>query len=249
MKTILKQIMVKQMHFYRKAYPVILKYGLILAGVNALILFPDVSATTRWWCAGVSMAGFLFICFFFRVPGRKPSPDDQLVYAPADGIVVALEEVMEEECLHMRCMQVSIFMSLLNVHWNSLPVSGRVEYYRYHPGRNLVACHPKSSIFNERTSIVIDTGTARIKICQVAGLIARRIICRLREGDRVQQGGELGFILFGSRVDLFLPLSSTVVVKLGDRVKVNRNVIARLPLEKESDREEAGSSNKKAGFV
>ncbi|MGC9472357.1 MAG: phosphatidylserine decarboxylase, partial [Bacteroidales bacterium] len=202
--------------------------------------FPDVSATTRWWCAGLSMAGFLFIWFFFRVPGRKPPPDNQLVYAPADGIVVVLEEVMEEECLHMRCMQVSIFMSLLNVHWNSLPVSGRVVYSRYHPGKNLVACHPKSSLLNERASVAIDTGTTRIKVCQVAGLIARRIICRLKEGDRVQQGGELGFILFGSRVDLFLPLSSTVVVKLGDRVKVNRNVIARLPAGEEAGRREAG---------
>jgi len=229
------------MHFYRKAYTVILKYGLILAVVNILLLIPDVGEGTRWWCAGVSMAGFLFIWFFFRVPGKKPPPDNQLVYTPADGMVVVLEEVMEEECLHTRCIQVSIFMSLLNVHWNSLPVSGRVVYYRYHPGKNLVACHPKSSLLNERTSVAIDTGTARIKVCQVAGLIARRIICRLKEGDRVQQGGEMGFILFGSRVDIYLPLSSIVVVKMGDRVRVNRDVIARLPVEEEAGSEKAGS--------
>ena len=153
---------------------------------------------------------------------------DSLVYAPADGEIVVIEETHEPEFLKDRRIQVSIFMSPLNVHVNRNPVSGKVLLSAYHPGKYLVASLPKASEENERTSIVYDTGKTQLLMRQIAGAVARRIVNYLKVGDIAQQGAEMGFIKLGSRVDLFLPLDARIEVKIGDQVKGNQTLIARL---------------------
>jgi phosphatidylserine decarboxylase len=175
-----------------------------------------------------TLLGALFILYFFRVPGRVPVTGDNTVMAAADGKVVIVQEVDEPEYLKTRCIQVSIFMSMFNVHANYFPVGGVVEYFKYHPGKYMVAWHPKSSEKNERTSVVINANGTRILFRQIAGLIARRIVCYAEEGQTVQQSRETGFIKFGSRVDVFLPLDAVVKVKCGDKVKATQTVIALL---------------------
>jgi phosphatidylserine decarboxylase len=169
----------------------------------------------------------LFLLWFFRVPSRVPVIDDKKIISPADGRIVAIEETEETEYFKGRYLQVSIFMSPLDVHANVWPVTGTISYYRYHPGKFLVAWHPKSSIDNERNTIVIekDNGTS-ILIRQIAGVVARRIVCHAREGDHAKQGDELGFIKFGSRVDLFLPAGVKLNVSIGQKVKSKTSVIA-----------------------
>jgi len=170
-----------------------------------------------------------FFLQFFRNPVRViPKEDNKLVYAPADGKVVVVEETDETEFLKERRIQVSIFMSPLNVHVNRNPVSGTVLYNKYHPGKYLVAWHPKSSLENERTTVVYDTGKTKILMRQIAGAVARRIVNYLKEGQVVCQGEEMGFIKLGSRVDLFLPLSAEILVRPGEAVKANQTVIARI---------------------
>lgn len=166
---------------------------------------------------------------FFRNPPRPiPAADDHLIYAPADGKVVVIEEAMETEYFQEKRLQVSIFMSPLNVHVNRNPVSGVVRYFRYHPGKYLVAWHPKSSSENERTTIVYDSGKTELLMRQIAGAVARRIRWYIHEGQQVQQGEDMGFIKFGSRVDLFLPLDTKIEVQIDQAVKGNRTVIGRL---------------------
>ena len=169
---------------------------------------------------------FALLLNFFRNPARPiPSPNDHWVYAPADGKVVAIEETTESEYFKDRRIQVSVFMSPLNVHVNRIPVPGKIAYQKYHPGKYLVAWHPKSSTENERNTVVIDNGNFSILVRQIAGAMARRICWYVKPGDHVTQGQELGFIKFGSRVDVFLPLGSTVKVKIGEKVKGNVTVI------------------------
>jgi phosphatidylserine decarboxylase len=167
---------------------------------------------------------------FFRNPVREVLvADNQLVYAPADGRVCVIEEVVESEYFHEKRLQVSIFMSPLNVHVNRNPVSGVVNYFRYHPGKYLVAWHPKSSTENERTTVVYKLGSnTEILMRQIAGAVAKRIRWYISEGDAVKQGVDMGFIKFGSRVDLYLPLDATVEVTMNQQVKGNKTIIARL---------------------
>ena len=170
----------------------------------------------------------LFFCYiFFRSPKRNINPDENLVFSPADGTVVAIEEVLEDQYFHEKRIQVSIFMSPLNVHVNFCPVSGQVEYVNHEPGNHLVAYHPKSSIENERTSVVIkhENGT-KLMVRQIAGALARRIVTYCKPEKGVRQGDQLGFIKFGSRVDLFLPLDVKCSVELDQKVKGNKTVIA-----------------------
>jgi len=178
----------------------------------------------------VSLVVFFLVLQFFRNPGREILvPDDQkTIYAPADGKIVVIEETNENEYFKDKRLQVSIFMSPTNVHVNRNPVSGTVNYFKYHPGKYLVAWHPKSSDENERTTTVIDTGEAEIMMRQIAGALAKRIVNYLEIGDKVEQGADMGFIKFGSRVDLFLPLDAKIEVQKGDKVKGNLTVIARL---------------------
>lgn len=162
----------------------------------------------------------LLVIQFFRVPKRQKSFDVNEVCCPADGKIVAIEETEETEYFKDKRIQVSIFMSPLNVHANFYPISGKIVYQKYHSGKFLVAWHPKSSIENERTSIVIENEHGnQILIRQIAGALARRICYYCEEGTDVIQGSELGFIKFGSRVDLFLPLDTKIDVQIGDKVK------------------------------
>lgn len=176
---------------------------------------------------GVSVIFYLLILQFFRNPVFDISRNDNQVLAPADGKVVVIEETTEAEYLRDRRKQVSIFMSPVNVHVNRMPVGGVINYFKYHPGKYLVAWHPKSSTENERTTVVakMKNGT-EILFRQIAGALARRIKCYVKEGQPLQQGDEFGFIKFGSRVDVFLPLNARIVVKPGDITKGGRTVIA-----------------------
>jgi phosphatidylserine decarboxylase len=161
--------------------------------------------------------GFLLVVVlqFFRNPTRKFIPDDQYIIAPADGKVVVIENVFEPEVLQKECKQISIFMSPINVHINRYPVSGKVTYAKYHPGKFLVAWHPKSSTENERTSVCVRTNSGKdVFFRQIAGALARRIVMYSKEGGVAQQQSEFGFIKFGSRVDIFIPLESEVLVSI-----------------------------------
>lgn len=180
----------------------------------------------------VILAGFIFLIVlqFFRNPVRKIAAlDNKLVYAPADGKVVVIEEAYEDEYFKEKRLMVSIFMSPINVHVNRNPVSGTVEYAKYHPGKYLVAWHPKSSTENERTTVVYNTGQYTLLMRQIAGALARRIVNYLETGDKVVQGEDMGFIKFGSRVDLYLPLDAKIKVNLEEKVSGNLSVIAELP--------------------
>ena len=176
----------------------------------------------------ILLSFLLLIIWFFRIPYRKPVIDENLIYSPADGKIVVIEETMETEYFNEKRTQVSIFMSPLNVHANYYPVSGTIEYYKYHSGKYLVAWHPKSSTENERSTVVIMTEKKeKILVKQVAGAVARRIITNAREGKQVMQGEELGFIRFGSRVDIFLPSNIKILTSLNQKVKGKITVIAR----------------------
>ncbi|NBB89534.1 MAG: phosphatidylserine decarboxylase family protein [Bacteroidetes bacterium] len=171
---------------------------------------------------------FIFTAYFFRVPRRNFSKDPHAVIAPADGKVVAIETVAESEFLHRKARLVSIFMSPLNVHINWNPISGEIIEAKYQAGKYLVAWHPKSSTENERMSSLIQGEKAMILVVQIAGAMARRIINYHKKGISVTQGQELGFIRFGSRVDLYLPLEADIEVEIGDKVKGLMTRIARL---------------------
>ena len=186
------------------------------------------------WCFITPMSTLgaltmLFIVAFFREPRRVRIHDADLVFAPCDGRVVVTEVVCEEEHLHREMLQISIFMSITNVHMNWVPVGGVVEYFKYHPGRFLVAWHPKSSTENERTTTVVrmDSGH-QVLFRQIAGLIARRIVSYMKPGERVEQNSVAGFIKFGSRVDVLVPKDSELLVEIGDPVVGSQTPIARL---------------------
>lgn len=169
----------------------------------------------------------VFIIRFFRMPFRGMVPDENMVLSPADGKVVVIEEIDNAEYFGDRRIQVSIFMSPHDIHVNWFPISGIIRYVKYFPGRFLVAWHPKSSLENERTSIVIDAVSGeQILIRQIAGAVARRVVCYAEEGTQAEQGGELGFIKFGSRVDLLLPLKAYIHVSLNQRVRGRETLIA-----------------------
>ena len=176
-----------------------------------------------------SIAFYLIILQFFRNPLFTVSKNENQVLAPADGKVVVIEETDETEYLKGKRRQISIFMSPVNVHVNRMPVGGAISYYKYHPGKYLVAWHPKSSTENERTTVVakMKNGT-EILFRQIAGALARRIKCYVKEGLSLEQGKEFGFIKFGSRVDIFLPLDAKVKVNIGEVTKGGRTVIAEL---------------------
>lgn len=203
---------------------------LVLFGVNWAVgyFFPEARLAQNI-LIGVSIAFYLLILQFFRIPVFQINKNEKHVLAPADGKVVVIEETEEPEYLKSKRKQISIFMSPINVHVNRMPVSGTISYSQYHPGKYLVAWHPKSSTENERTSIAVkmNTGT-EILFRQIAGALARRIKWYVKAGQSLQQGDEFGFIKFGSRVDIFLPLSANVTVKVGDVTKGGKTVIAEL---------------------
>ena len=177
---------------------------------------------------------WFFIVAFFREPRRVRIHDADLVFAPCDGRVVVTEVVKETEYLQEEMLQISIFMSITNVHMNWVPVGGVVEYFKYHPGRFLVAWHPKSSTENERTTTVVKMKDGRhVLFRQIAGLIARRIVSYMKVGQHVRQNDVCGFIKFGSRIDVLLPRDSEVLVEIGDPVVGSLTPIARLRTHRE----------------
>ncbi len=216
------------MKIHQQGFQTIVVTGLSLAILMAIVLLLIQSFIIKITLV-ILIAGMYFLILrFFRVPRRTFQQSDKLVYAPADGKIVAIEETLENEYFKDERMQVSIFMSPLNVHVNYYPVGGRVDYMKYHPGKYLVAWHPKSSTENERSTVVIHNGEAEILIRQIAGALARRIITNAKEEEDVKQGGELGFIKFGSRVDVFLPKTAKIEVHLNQTSRAMRTVIAEI---------------------
>jgi phosphatidylserine decarboxylase len=180
-----------------------------------------------WVIFVVTLALFLFLISFFRVPKRELTRGENLIICPADGKVVVIEEAFDEEYFKDRRLQVSIFMSPANVHQNLNPISGEVVYNQYHKGKYLVAWHPKSSTENERHSVVIRNGHGELLVKQIAGALARRIVNYLAVGQKTDQSAEMGFIKFGSRVDVLLPLSAKIEVGLNQVVQGGVTVLAR----------------------
>jgi phosphatidylserine decarboxylase len=189
--------------------------------------------TEKLWLQAILIAPFiaifLLILWFFRIPERTVVKNNNLLYAPADGKVVVIEKTLEVEYFKDERIQVSIFMSPLNVHQNIYPFTGEVTYTKYHKGKFLVAWHPKSSTLNERSTVVVKhpNGT-EILIRQIAGAVARRIVTYSKKGDKVTQGNEFGFIKFGSRVDIFLPLGTEITCSINQIVENKLTAIAKL---------------------
>jgi phosphatidylserine decarboxylase len=219
------------MKIHKEGYTIITLAIIILIIINIIV-----EITTRaipWISFILTFVSFVFlllIIWFFRDPSRNLLPDELIVTAPADGKVVVIEENSENEYFKDQRIQVSIFMSPLNVHVNRYPISGKVVYYKYHPGDYLVAWHPKSSTHNERTTIVVKNAETGIEVLlrQIAGAVARRIVCYSEVDKNVTQGEQLGFIKFGSRVDLYLPLNAKINVELNQKVLGNKTIIAHL---------------------
>ncbi|MFO7978072.1 MAG: phosphatidylserine decarboxylase family protein [Bacteroidales bacterium] len=217
------------MKIHREGYNSIAVMTLFVALVVMLLnVFYPQQTLRHYVLYGLLVVLAVMIVQFFRSPNRNIVRDDAHVLCPADGEIVVVEEVQEQEYFHKRMKLVSIFMSPLNVHLNRYPVSGKVNYMKYHPGKFLVAWHPKSSELNERNSIALETPQGdQLLIRQVAGAVARRIVCYSQQDMQVSQGEELGFIKFGSRVDLYLPLDAEVQIRVGEKVKGGETVIAR----------------------
>jgi len=218
------------MSIHREGYKILIFGMIILIIVNIItgILITD-KILLRWAIGSITLLTYVFLLFFFRLPKRNIEPDPFIVYAPADGKVVVIEETEEKEYFNDKRRQVSIFMSPLNMHSNRYPVSGKIKYVEYHPGNYLVAWHPKSSELNERSTVVIETETGKeILVRQVAGAMARRIVTYAKPSQDVRQGDELGFIKFGSRVDIFLPAGTEIEIPVLVHVKANKSIIAKI---------------------
>jgi phosphatidylserine decarboxylase len=219
-----------RIHIHKEGYK-ILAYSLItllILNIIVNIIWAD-QGIVKWAFFICSFMLYIFLLFFFRLPTRSFETDPGLIYAPADGKVVVIEETMENEYFKDIRLQVSIFMSPFNMHSNRYPVSGKIQYVCYHPGQNMVAWHPKSSELNERSTIVIKTSSGtEVMIRQIAGAVARRIVTYAKENVDVLQGDELGFIKFGSRVDLFLPIGTDVEIPILQQVKANKSIIAKI---------------------
>lgn len=217
------------MTIHREGTATITLTFILLALINgAIYYFVPGSPVLFWTVFGISVVFFLFIVSFFRIPKRVHTQDEQLVIAPADGRVVVIEETVETEYFKDKRLQVSIFMSPANVHVNRNPISGEVKLSQYHAGKYLVAWHPKSSTENERHTVVIGNGRNEILVRQIAGALARRIVNYLKAGMQVKQNDEMGFIKFGSRVDIYLPVGTKVEVQLEQTVRGGQTVIAKL---------------------
>lgn len=218
------------MTIHKEGYSLLTITIISLIILNALVRFslPD----TQWLHTFLLVASLIFffiILQFFRKPARVATINSNQVIAPCDGKVVVIEEVVETEYFKGPRRQVSIFMSPINVHINWNPIAGVVQYFKYHPGKYLVAWHPKSSTENERTTTVIKTSSGvEVLFRQIAGALAKRIVWYVKEGDNVAQCSEMGFIKFGSRVDLYLPLDAKIKVNLEDKTTGSQTIIAEL---------------------
>ena len=210
---------------HKEGHRIIFITIVILLSLNYSVTYFDIE-----WLKNItlitSIIFFLLILQFFRNPIRIVTASENEVVAPADGKVVVIEEVEETEYFKDKRIQVSIFMSPINVHVNRYPINGKVQYVKYHPGQYLVAWHPKSSTENERTTVVVENDKIAILFRQIAGALARRIVMYSKENDIVNKGDDFGFIKFGSRVDLFFPLGTKIEVELNQLVQGNKTIIA-----------------------
>ncbi len=218
------------MTLHREGY----KYIAIATVVFALVAYLNQRFLLDiWWLFWPIQVIFfllwLWIVWFFRIPNRTFTQGENLVIAPADGKVVVIEETFEPEYFKDKRLQVSIFMSPLNVHVNRSPIAGEVKYMKYHPGKYLVAWHPKSSTENERTTVVVGNASNTLLMRQIAGALARRICYYVKEGQQLKQNEEFGFIRFGSRVDIYFPLNTQIDVKIGQIVEGGMTVLAKMP--------------------
>jgi phosphatidylserine decarboxylase len=212
-------------------------YGTILTSwcVCAILIFLTAHFIKPLWISlpiSATLVVFMvFITWFFRVPNRTaPDAENQrLVTSVADGKVVIVEKVMEKEFLKKECIQISVYMDFFDVHCNFWPVNGKVSYYKYHPGRYLLAFHPKSSELNEHASSCLENDYGQVFFKQIAGTFARRIVCYSEPGKIEYRGDQCGVIKFGSRIDLFVPLEADIKVKVGDKVRAVESVLAILP--------------------
>lgn len=216
------------MTIHREGYRIIGVSAFLFVLIN-ILCFYFFADNLQWISYGIlliSFIFFLFIVYFFRIPKRQLTFSETQIVAPADGKVVVIEQVNDSEYFHDSRMQVSIFMSPVNVHVNRVPVDGTVVYNHYHKGKYLVAWHPKSSALNERHSMVLENSYGSILVKQIAGALAKRICNYAEPGKVFKQGDEFGFIKFGSRVDMLLPLNATIKVQPGQVVKSGVTVIA-----------------------
>jgi len=215
------------MHIHKEGYSVIRWFLLGIIGVNGLVYLLSLKPVYTGSIAALSLGLLFLVVRFFRVPDRPAISDDSLIICPADGKIVTIEETTEDEHFKEKMIQISIFMSIWNVHVNWNPISGTIDYHKYHPGKYLIAKHPKSSLLNERASTAIRRPEGQgIMVRQIAGAVARRIISYTNPVKEVRQSSELGIIKFGSRVDIFLPLDVKIKVKLKDKVKGNQSILA-----------------------
>jgi phosphatidylserine decarboxylase len=209
-------------------------YGIPVASEGWPFIIPLAIVTALLFAFGwkntayVSLVLTLFVLYFFRDPVRLVPKGKDLVVSPADGRVIVIKDVFEPTYLKQEVKQISIFLSVFNVHVNRSPVGGTVEVVKYNPGKFHVASVDKASLDNEQTAMVIDTGKRKVLVKQIAGLIARRIVCYAKPGDKISIGERYGLIRFGSRVDIFLPKDAELKVKIGDRIKGTRDIIAVL---------------------
>lgn len=218
------------MKINKEGYFIIGTTGAICVAIWMLVyFFIDTPIAIMWIMAALLFAFWFFVAAFFREPRRVQIHDSELIFSPCDGRVVVTEVVSDDEYVKGEMMQISIFMSVTNVHINWMPVKGVVEYFKHHHGRFLVAWHPKSSTENERTTTVIRLDDGRqVLIRQIAGFVARRIVSYMKPGNSVEQNSVMGFIKFGSRVDLLIPKDSELFVEIGDPVIGSQTPIARL---------------------
>ena len=207
----------------------ILRNEIIIFSILNYLAYSTIDYTDEYLAYFITvLTSFLFIMSinFFRVPNRKLERKEKTVYSPCDGKVVVIEETEEIEFYKDKRIQVSIFMSPSNVHNQLYPISGEVEYTKYHPGKYLVAWHPKSSLLNERSTVVVKNDKITVLFRQIAGAVARRIVTYAKVGDVATSSDEYGFIKFGSRVDVFLPVGTKINVKLNEVVKAGQSAIA-----------------------
>ena len=207
------------MKIHKEGYKIIRNF--IIISLTIILFFP------YFYLSFILLSTLLLIVYFFRVPNRKIKTSKNVVFAPCDGKIVQIREVEETEFFKQKKILVSIFMSPLNIHSNHYPIDGNVVYTKYHPGKFLVAWNPKSSTKNERSSVVIENTKISVLVRQIAGALARRIVTYSKRNEQVTSGEELGFIKFGSRVDLYLPLSTEINVKLNEKVKAKISIIAK----------------------
>jgi phosphatidylserine decarboxylase len=216
------------MKVHKEGRVTLLIVALLIVAMNYVAIKLTANIYVIYAIMAVSLLLYLFVMFFFRVVNRQIINDSNAVIAPCDGKVVVIEQAFEDEYLKCETIKVSIFMSPLDVHMNWYPVNGKILYQKMHKGSHITAWAPKSSTHNERSSVVIETEKqSRIMVRQIAGAVARRVVCYASEGGYAEQNGHLGFIKFGSRVDLYLPTDAVVKVKLNEQVIGTQTVIAR----------------------